>query len=282
MLIGHAKRTEELQSLHKNGGLGHAYLFFGPPQVGKFALAKQLAEYLETGAWPEEEGRRALTDALVTGPDEKGVIGIDAARAVREFLSQKPFVSARRTAIVDRAELFTSEAQNALLKVAEEPPESALLVLILPDPEILWPTLQSRFQKMYFPQVAQKDIEAWLKKEHGADAKKAAAAAKASGGRPGAALDLLQGKGAERRELAERFFDTPPAARKDFVKELTEPEDFNFAAFLDSLIAHLAAGPRPGGGKNSELWHAVLELRRMQDATNLSPRIQLMNLWTLT
>src|ERR1044072_1079518 len=104
MLIGHAKRIQELQAFHRNGALGHAYLLFVAPQVGKFTLAKQLAEYLEAGEWPQELGQRTLTDALIVMPDEKGVIGIDAARAVRAFLQEKPFISPRRTEIIDRAE----------------------------------------------------------------------------------------------------------------------------------------------------------------------------------
>ena len=247
---------KDLIALADGGRLGSAYLFYGPPKAGKLAAAKALAAYLESGAAPAATAAagkeaaapgRALTDTRVFAPDEKGSIGIDAARTVKAYLSEKPFIGVRRTAIVDRAQALTPEAQNAFLKVAEEPPAAALLILVLPDPELLRPTLQSRFQKIYFPPLPEKAMR--------------------------------QALAAETDPLAARFFTVPPASRKDFVKELTEPEDFNFTAFLDALIAHLAARPQPPDGK---LWHAVLELRRMQDATNLSPRLQLMNLWTLT
>lgn len=274
MLSAHDKQLKDLASLHEHGQLGPTYIFFGDPNIGKAAAARALAAYIETGVWPDAENSdkdashgRPLIDTQVFSPDEKGSIGIDAARSIKIFLSEKPFISSRRIAIIDRAQLLTSEAQNALLKVAEEPPASALLILVMPDPELLWPTLRSRFQKIYFPPLPRKEMREKLKANEG--------------------------------PFAARFFQTPPAARKDFVKELTEPEDFNFAAFLDSLIAHLAAegatsknmtspdGPPKnmtspdGPPRNSALWHAVLELRRVQDATNLSPRIQLMNLWTL-
>jgi DNA polymerase-3 subunit delta' len=256
----HEKQIKDLASLHARGQLGHAYIFFGDPNTGKAAAARALARYIETGLWASSEdsgtdaphNQTPLTDTQVFSPDEKNSIGIDAARSVKMFLSEKPFISSRRVAIIDRAQAMTPEAQNALLKVAEEPPASALLILVMPDPELLWPTLRSRFQKIYFPPPARKEMKEILKEK--AD------------------------------PMAARFFETAPAARKDFVKELTEPEDFNFAAFLDSLIAHLAAEGASSAlnpAKNGRLWHAVLELRRMQDATNLSPRIQLMNLWTL-
>jgi hypothetical protein len=256
MLGVHEKQIKDLASLHARGQLGHAYIFFGDPNTGKSLAAQALARYIEIGAWPENEDGEAaqtpLTDTQVFSPDEKNSIGIDVARSIKMFLSEKPFISSRRIAIVDRAQAMTPEAQNALLKVAEEPPASALLILVMPDPELLWPTLRSRFQKIYFPPPARKEMKEILKEK--AD------------------------------PMAARFFETPPATRKDFVKELTEPEDFNFAAFLDSLIAHLAAEGASSSlnpAKNGRLWHAVLELRRMQDATNLSPRIQLMNLWML-
>lgn len=254
MFSGHKKTLKDLALLHERDQLGHAYIFFGDPNIGKATAAQAFAVYIETGAWSEGDIQRPLTDTQVFSPDEKGIIGIDAARFIKTFLSEKPFISPRRVAIVDRAQALTSEAQNALLKVAEEPPQSALLILVMPDPELLWATLKSRFQKIYFPPLPRKEMLKKLKESED--------------------------------PLAARFFKTPPAARKDFVKELTEPEDFNFAAFLDSLIAHLAAEAAASNGpdktKNGRLWHAVLELRRMQDSTNLSPRIQLMNLWTLT
>src|SRR3989344_3713775 len=254
----HEKLLKDLALLHDKGQLGHAYIFFGDPNIGKAAAARTLATHIETGVWPEDEEatRPPLTDMQVFAPDEKGAIGIDAARAVKMFLAGKPFVGSRRVAIIDRAQALTPEAQNALLKVAEEPPASALLILVMPDPELLWPTLRSRFQKIYFPPLPRKKM-----------------------------LEKLKDRA---NPLAAKFFTVSPASRKDFVKELTEPDDFNFAAVLDDLIAYLAAqnaapviATANGAAKNSELWHAVLELRRMQDATNLSPRIQLMNLWTL-
>lgn len=240
------KQIADLLLLHEHGQLGHAYIFFGDPGIGKFGAAKEFARRIETGLNHVSEVR-PLTDTQIFPPDDKGVIGIDAARSIKSFLYEKPFISPRRIAIVDRAQLMTPEAQNAMLKIAEEPPESALLILVMPDPEILWPTLRSRFQKIYFSSPPRKEMQTKLR----------------------AAAD----------PRAAKFFATSPAARKDFLKELTEPEDFNFTTFLDALITHLVA--TGDASKNSALWHAVLELRRTQDSTNLSPRIQLTNLWTL-
>lgn len=279
--------------------MGHAYLFFGPAAVGKLSFAVELAEYLERGLpsqisgketresnWPEEKNTRPLSDAMVISPNspsqisdtetwegKSGTIGIDAARSIRAFLSERPFIAPRRTVVIDRADALTDEAQNALLKIAEEPPSSGLLMLVLQDPESLRGTLVSRFQKIYFGAVAEKDVSQWLQK-NGFTKEKAAAAARACGGKPGLALKLASGASSETEEAARKFLRTQAAGRKEFLKALLDDEQFNFRAFLDALILLTALNPQ----KNGALWHAVLELRAISDATGLNPRIQLMSL----
>src|SRR3990167_4658609 len=105
----HEKLLKDLALLHDKGQLGHAYIFFGDPNIGKATAAKALAAYIETGAWSEdkETAHRPPTDTQVFQPDEKGAIGIDAARAVKAFLSGKPFIGSRRVAIIDRAQALT-------------------------------------------------------------------------------------------------------------------------------------------------------------------------------
>ncbi len=282
MLIGHQEIKKDFERLIKNDRLGHGYLFFGPARTGKYTFAKELAIRIERGAWPAEERPRRnepsgpgrpLTDALLVEPDEAGTIGIDAVRALKAFFLERPLVSVRRTAIVDRAETLTTEAQNALLKVAEEPPSAGLLFLVSRAPEQLLPTLLSRLQQIYFGTVPRADIAAWLS-EQGIGKKEATAAAEAAAGLPGLALAIAKQELPPAAELAAAFLRTPAPGRKDFVKALVEPEDFNFRDFLDGLILVLARNPERDG----RLWHAVLELRGMADATGLNPRVQLLAL----
>lgn len=273
MLIGHEDVQRDFTRLIERGRLGHAYLLFGPAEVGKFSFALELAEYIERGKWPERKSERPLSDAMVVSPDESGTIGIDAARSVKAFLSGRPFLALRRTAIIDRADALTDEAQNALLKAAEEPPPSGLLVLVLQDPESLRGTLISRFQKIYFGAVAGQDISRWLEK-NGVPKEKAKTAAKACGGKPGLALRIASGASSGAEEAAREFLRTRDAERKDFLKSLLDDEEFSLRVFLDALILLTAENPQKNGG----LWHAMLELRALSDATGLNPRIQLMNL----
>jgi DNA polymerase-3 subunit delta' len=273
-MLGHVNIKEDLSRLKESGRLAHGYLFFGPLGVGKSSFAKELAWYLENGNW--EEGQRPLSDAFFISPDEGGTIGIDTVRSVRSFLSERPNVSQYRLVVVNNANALTTEAQNALLKVAEEPPAGAMLILIVTEKESLLSTLVSRLQSVYFGRVAEEEIVGWLV-QNGIPKKDAVSAAELSDGKPGLALMIAKGEVPENVRLAKEFLSVAPASRKDFLKALLEPEEFSFKGFLDGLMMALAMDKK----RNRDLWHAVLELRQMSDATGLSPAIQLRNLWTL-
>ena len=104
----------------------------------------------------------------VSGPDlwmrVFSHMGVEEAREIRERASLKPVQAPRRTFVM-LASQITVEAQNALLKVFEEPPAQALFVLMVPAPHTLLPTLRSRAQ-MFTVQQAQTsavDIEAFMR-----------------------------------------------------------------------------------------------------------------------
>ena len=110
--------------------------------VALSTLALALANFLEHGTFVPPAESAVLQDAKIIDlafmkllkPDAAGdSIGIDAAREIKNFLWQRPNVSARRTHIIDDAAMMTNEAQNAILKVTEEPPSSSLLILISTD-----------------------------------------------------------------------------------------------------------------------------------------------------
>lgn len=129
---------DDFRKLAQSGSLSHAYLFYGGNREEKIIFAQSLANSEET---------------LIIEPDEKGTIGIDTIRALKYFLWQKPTNLKLRTVIIKEAENLTNQAQNAALKIVEEPPESALIIFIAKNIENLLPTLTSRLQKIHFPQT---------------------------------------------------------------------------------------------------------------------------------
>lgn len=274
-----------MSQLVLKGTLSHGYIFYGPSMVGKRTIAWALANFLEKEKFELPAENEVLQDGMVIDlafakrldPNVKDSIGIDAVREVKNFLWQKPNVSSRRTLVIDDAELLTTEAQNALLKITEEPPASSLLIVIVSDMESVMGTIQSRLQKIYFGSVPETDIAKWLVKEHDVAQAKAGPFASRALGKPGLAWRLAKDEAfREKLEGAAAFLRTTPASRKDFLKKLLEPEDFNLRTFLDAVIINLA-WEKPSR-TSAALWHRTLALYGNSMNFSLNPRLQLMSL----
>lgn len=76
--------------------------------------------------------------------NQEGSIGIDTSRLVKEFLSTRPINSTHKLVNIQKSERLTIAAQNALLKILEEPPQYATLLLWSANPYQLIPTIRSR------------------------------------------------------------------------------------------------------------------------------------------
>ncbi|MEK7196012.1 MAG: hypothetical protein AAB659_02135, partial [Patescibacteria group bacterium] len=142
MLLGHDKLEKTFTRLAKKGNLFHGYIFFGEKSVGKAAFARNLANLLEFGEFreSEESNKRVLTEAFVISSlAESESIGIDEIRDLKHFLYSKPVNSVYRMAIIDGADQLTNQAQNAILKISEEPPETGLIIMVLENPDSLLP-----------------------------------------------------------------------------------------------------------------------------------------------
>jgi len=137
---------KDFERLINKGRLAHGYIFFGDDIEGQHQFAASLTNYLETKSW--EMPVRILTDALFI--DAALNSGIESARSIRGFLWQKPIASPKRSLVIKAAHELTGAAQNAILKIAEEPPEHALIILIVRDPEAMLTPLASRLQKVYW------------------------------------------------------------------------------------------------------------------------------------
>ena len=149
----YAKIQNDFETLVKKEQLSHAYIFFGEDEQGIMDFSRRLAYALENGTF--EVGGKFLNDFMQAGPLEKESIGIDEVRAVQKFLYQKPTVSPKRMAVIYPADAITDEGQSALLKIVEEPPKDALIVLIAKATDSLLPTIASRVHMVYFPSPKQ-------------------------------------------------------------------------------------------------------------------------------
>ena len=269
MLIGHKQRILDLKRLANAKTLSHAYLFWGPERIGKRTVAHAFGNFLENGVFEKIHEGGILKDAVLVSPDAERKIGIDAVRELQYFLWQKPVESPRRLVIIDQGERLTPQAQDALLKIAENPPASSLLVLIVTNPDRITQTLRSRFQALYFAHVPESEIFAWLESQ-GVPTKKAKEAVSESLGAPGYAYARINDPSfANREKEIQKLFANSEALRSTAIKEFISRDDFDLEELLDGAIRHLAQK------RDFARWHDFLELRKNAASLNLNPRIQL-------
>jgi len=88
----------------------------------------------------------------------RGIL-LDQIRALRRFASMKSYEGGNRVVLIFDAHLMNDNAQNALLKLAEEPPANLYLILVTSQPNALLPTIVSRCQTLLVPPQTQQSIE---------------------------------------------------------------------------------------------------------------------------
>ena len=154
-IIGHEQIIEHFRSALKNHQVSHAYILNGENGSGKNMLAKAFAKALvcEAGYGDSCNMCRACHQ-FDSGnhPDVKWIthekansIGVDEVREqINNDIVIKPYSSKYKVYIIDEAEKMTVQAQNALLKTIEEPPEYAVIMLLTSNIDALLPTIRSR------------------------------------------------------------------------------------------------------------------------------------------
>ena len=160
-IIGHSLICEKLRQAVKTGRSVSAYLLSGAPGIGKktvcraFAAALLCENPLDGAACGVCESCRLL--AADAHPDyirlqlteDKKTIGVEQVREVLiKEASIRPFTAKRKVFVVEHAEAMTVQAQNALLKVLEEPPAYAVFILLAESKEKLLDTVLSRTLKL--------------------------------------------------------------------------------------------------------------------------------------
>ncbi|ANU07967.1 DNA polymerase III subunit tau [Paraurantiacibacter namhicola] len=184
----------------------HGWILAGRKGSGKMQFALEAAHRLVGGDMDplSHPDIHVLSHLPATRDDEKKRdegkpfnlkrnIAVDQIRAMQQRLNTRPTLGDRRAIIIDPADDLEKSASNAVLKSLEEPPQGSFFLLVTHRPGRLLPTIRSRCRIVRFPQLSQEQVEAILA-EHAPEADPAArqAAAAASGGSPGAALEFME------------------------------------------------------------------------------------------
>jgi DNA polymerase-3 subunit delta' len=234
-IVGHEWAVALLGTSLAAGRPAHAYLFCGPPQIGKTTLALALAQALNcTGEEPPcgrcaaclKTERRAHPDVqVVEGQGAGGAIKIEQVRALQREAALAPYEGRYRVFILPGMERATIEAANSLLKTLEEPPGQVVLALTAVHAEALPATVVSRCQRLDLRPAAYATVEAMLR-EKGLAQDRARLLARLSGGRVGWALTAIQEEShlTQRREMLDQLVELLPAdrvTRFDFAWEVS-------------------------------------------------------------
>ncbi len=234
-LVGHVAAETTLLQAWQSGRIPHAWLLTGPRGVGKATLAYRFARFVLAEGAAASAGQDALfggpagpppdTLAMDAGapvfrrvvaaghPDlftlERGMmhpetrkptneIVVPHVRRVNEQVRLTPVEGGWRVAIIDEAEAMNPSAANALLKLLEEPPARALILLVSHAPGRLLPTIRSRCRVLALPPLSDGDVDALLSRYRpGQTDAERATLVRLGEGSIGRALDLDSRGGAE-------------------------------------------------------------------------------------
>lgn len=208
-ILGHRPVVEYLTRSIRDDQLPQAILFTGPQGVGKKTLAWALVRQIAAGGADPATHRGSLKVARATHPDvyicdgrgsPSGQILIGSfdkrehgtIRDADDWLATMPLEAAKKFLLIAPAERMNEHAANALLKVLEEPPPHALIMLICADPSRLLPTIRSRCTPLALDAVAAEELIPWLKRQIATTADQAELAARIAEGRPGHALSMIE------------------------------------------------------------------------------------------
>ncbi len=278
-LFGQSAAEKTFLEAYATGRVHHAWLLTGPRGIGKATLAWSIARFLLAtppveddglfGAPPPPEtlaidpehpvarriaaGAEPGLKAITRSENEKtgrlrDVISVEDIRALAGFFQLSAADGGRRVVIVDAADEMNPQAANALLKMLEEPPDRATLLLVSHQPSGLLPTIRSRCRVLRLSTLGPQDMSRALKQAGAEPGSETAALSELSGGSVGAALRLSLLGGLDTYAELVRLVSALPQFDRARAVKLAEAaaargaEDKRILLFelLDLLMARLA------------------------------------------
>lgn len=176
-IVGQEHLKEHLQNAIRLNKVSHAYIISGERNAGKEFVAKTFAMALQCEERVGEEEiepcqechscKQAISgnhpDIIFITHEKPNTIGVDDIRLqINNDVAIKPYSGPKKIYIINEGEKMTVQAQNALLKTLEEPPEYAVILILTSNVSTLLPTIQSRCVLLHMRPVKDRQIKSFL------------------------------------------------------------------------------------------------------------------------
>jgi DNA polymerase-3 subunit delta' len=304
-LFGHEPAEHGFEAAIAGGRLHHAWLITGPDGIGKATLAYRFARrLLTTQGAPNDPANpsfrrvaRATHADLLTIEREyddkrkrqRTEIVVEGARDIAGFLRLTSAEGGWRVVVVDGAEHLNRNAANAVLKVLEEPPARAVLLLTCAAPGRLLPTIRSRCRRLPLRPLQNADMERALRRVlPELDAATRTGLIGLAGGSPGRAALLAEDGGIAIASLVDEVLLAAPSipiSRAYDVADRLARSDTFYSTFMNLLRDRLGATLRDAARGRpdrltglrplvewGEVWHALGRLQDETERANLDKR----------
>jgi DNA polymerase-3 subunit delta' len=267
-LLGHPEAEATILEALRTGRMHHAWLITGLEGVGKATLAYRFARRLLAGRPAGESlaldpadpvfrrvaaGSHAdlLTVERMLNEKTKRMktqIAVEDVRKINGFMSLTPAEGGWRVVVVDGAEDMNQASANALLKILEEPPPRAILLLVCASPGRLLPTIRSRCRRLRLTPLADETMGILLGQYlPGLDADERGRLITLAEGSPGRAIMLAEDEGLKIAMLVDKLLaDLPgvPVSRGYEIADFLGRSETGFSTFMDLVRAGVAAAVR--------------------------------------
>ncbi len=255
-LVVHPVTRQALEGYAK--APSQSLLLVGRAGAGKLSMAQRLAE---TTLGLEESKYAHYAYSLHVSPEEGKSIGIEAVRQLEQFLSLKVPSSGvyNRAIIIEDADKLTTEAQNALLKTLEEPPQGTIIILTASHEQSLLPTINSRVQSITVQRPDKQQLVQHFQQDfEDTDINKAYAI---SGGLPGLMQSLL---GEEDHPLMRATETARTLLRQTTYERLLQVDQLakdkqltTDIAYIMQQMAHVSL--QTANGQSAKKWQSILK-----------------------
>ena len=238
-IAGQTVALTHLKNALKKNQISQAYMIIGELGMGKRTIAESFAESIlceerkpgeyehcgkcrschqvETGNHP---------DCILVTHEKPNLISVDEIR--EQLVSDveiKPYQGTKKVYIVPDAEMMNEQAQNALLKTLEEPPEYAVIILLVANADLMLPTLLSRSIKLPLAPLPDELIEEKLIKDYNIQKYRTSSIVKFARGNLGRAIEMSEN---------DDFIEDKETA-SDIMKKVVKTESYQWRNYLDKL-----------------------------------------------